>query len=178
MAGLSRFFSATLLALSCALLVSPATAEVYKIVDEFGNVTYTDSPPEGAEVEEVVLPELITQPAIPVPQREESGDPLEFVPASQIQIQMVTPINQTVIPPGQMTIPVEVSLTRPLEENEVVQILLNGTLKAVSPSTVFMLDDLIRGEHTLQARVVDQGRTVKAQSQVITVYVQRATILN
>ena len=35
-----------LVAFSLAIMVSPLAAQVYKIVDKDGNVTYTDKPPE------------------------------------------------------------------------------------------------------------------------------------
>jgi len=56
-------FSAIVL-VACLLAVSPARAEIYKFVDDDGQVTYTNMPRPGVKPQ-AVIPDLTTAPRLP-----------------------------------------------------------------------------------------------------------------
>ena len=162
------------------LLASATSAAVYRVVDEQGRVTFTDSPPEGAQAERLDLPALNTQEpvAVPEPVAAPAGEEdLEIVRLQPVRVDIVSPLDQTVIPAGQQSVPVQVSLSQPLEENGLVQILIDGRPVAMGPKTEFYLTDLTRGEFRLQARVIGQLNQVVASSKPITIFVQRPSLI-
>lgn len=154
------------------------SAGVYRVVDENGNITYTDNPPvDNPSVESIKLPSINTQPApqVSVPTTKETED--EALNYEQLSI--VSPSEGTTITPGQRSIPVEVSLTPALREGDAIQLLFNGQpFGSPSNSTHFTIQPLIRGEHSIQAYVIDSENNIVIRSGATTVYVKRPSVQN
>ncbi|TNE83299.1 MAG: DUF4124 domain-containing protein [Gammaproteobacteria bacterium] len=155
----------------------PAAAQVYKQVDEHGNVTYTDNPPADEKgAEPLKLPAINTQPALqpkPKPSKKASES------SGYEEVSILSPAQDATIPPGQLNVVVQVFLKPALKPGHLVQLLHNGQPQGEPAyATSFSIDQLIRGEHSLQARVVDEEGTVIASSSAITIHVKRASRLN
>jgi len=152
-------------------------AEIFKSVDKHGKVVYTDRPAPSDKNSAVELPSLNTQPPIQTtrtasPRATEQGAPTYL-------IQIMTPSEQGQIPMGQHQVPVSLQLTPQLSANHSVQLYLDGqAFGPPSHSTQLILDNLHRGEHTLQAAVVDQQGKELNRSTSVLFYVQRRSVLN
>lgn len=167
--------------LSC-LLLSPGLshATIYKVVDEHGNVTYTDIPPaDRSRAEPVKLPAINTRAATelqpqagPEAEREEAGDNAPYIQAA-----ISSPENDFTLPPGQQSLAVEVALEPGLQEGHWVQILVDGSA-AGSPvqSSAQSLQNLERGMHFISAHVLDGNGRIVAETDTITVHVQRSIV--
>jgi len=168
-------------ALVAALLLlafgqSAAHAEIFKSIDKHGRVVYTDRPSPSSKNSAVELPSLNTQP--PIQTTTATRRPAaEAAPTYTVQI--VTPAEQAQIPMGQHQVPVSLQLTPPLSANHSVQLYLDGQpFGAPGHSAQLMLDNLHRGEHTLQAAVLDQQGKELNRSGSVLFYVQRPSALN
>ncbi|MEZ5530313.1 MAG: DUF4124 domain-containing protein [Porticoccaceae bacterium] len=174
---MSNGFNWLILPLCLILGMSPGLAAVYKTVDEKGNVTYTDTPPsDDGNAEPVKLPPINTQPALETrqttPKQSEDMEGYE-------EVAILAPAQDATIPPGQINVVVQVFLEPALKPGHLILLLHNGQPSgepSFGPS--FSIDSLIRGEHTLQAQVVNETGAVIAQSSTITIHVKRHSPLN
>jgi Domain of unknown function (DUF4124) len=152
-------------------------AEVYRVINEDGSVSYTDNPPAGdPTVESVSLPPINTQPALETKTVvKKVADKEEFAGYNQISI--LSPASGTTIPPGHQEIPVEISLEPSLHSGHLIQLMFNGQpYGPPTTSTLFNINSVARGEHSIQARVLDSERNTVGQSNSVTVYVKRHSI--
>ncbi|MCA1773371.1 MAG: DUF4124 domain-containing protein [Halomonas sp.] len=137
--------------------ISAASSTVYRVVDERGNVTFSDSPRDGGEALE-----LAPLPGLP---RDYAGEPEEptastspgqpFMPYDHFQIRSPSAGEEV----GADT-PVMLSITPRLRDDHRVQLRVNGELsQSALHSDVFWLANLPAGRHRLQAELMDsQGR--------------------
>ncbi len=173
MSGYCRLIA---LALVCAASL-PAMAEVYKTVDEDGNVTYTDNPAaKEGKVEAVKLPAVNTQPALKT-----TTDKTKKSEASSgyKEVSILSPAQDATIPPGQLNVVVQVFMEPALQPGHLIQLLHNGQPYGdAAYATSFSIDQLIRGEHNVQAQVIDEKGNTVASSGSVTFYVKRASPLN
>jgi len=159
----------------CFLAVS-AGAQVYKVVDEDGNVTYTDqAPPGGAEPMElpdlsVVDTDYVAPPATSDSQPAQDAAPAEPTPRelrkmySDFKITRPMPeetfwgtANQVVVSWGS---------SKPLEDGMTVKVYVDGTLQSGDQGGMLALT-LDRGEHTVYAELFDaRGRRVVTSGSV------------
>jgi hypothetical protein len=59
----------------------------------------------------------------------------------------------------------------------IFQLMLNGELHMTEPSPVFHLQDLQRGEYTLQVRFVGKSGRILASTEMQTIYLHKASVL-
>jgi hypothetical protein len=163
--------------LLCFVLSAPAQSQVYKYVDKDGNVVYSDSPPEEQQdLPPAKLPDLIIQPAVEVQRNNSSNTPQ--TDATEIDVSIVQPENETTITPGQMSFIVAAMASRSLARGEIAVLVVNGEEHARSNSMNWTLDNLIRGEMTLQVNILDSEDSVLAESDTIRVFVRRPSVIN
>lgn len=167
--------SKTAIALLALMLSLTVAAQVYRTVDEKGNVKYTDQPPANdPSAEELTLPSINTQPALS-PKKTAIENQKEDVGYKEVVI--LTPAQDSTIPPGQLEVVVQVYLEPALRTGHRVQLIHNGQPHGPAiPATSFMIDSLIRGEHTLLVQVVDNTGTLIDQSNTVTIHVKRHSI--
>lgn len=156
------------------LITAPLSAEMYRWVDEKGEIHYSDKPP-NEDAQPYAPPPILTTPPSPY------GNKL---PASQQSVQQTTyqhiaintPVNGSIFTPDKAdNIQVSVQITPNLDYRHRHQIILyvNGQQYAQSQQFNFNLTGLHRGAHTIQAAVVDQdGKTLKS-SDSISIHIQR-----
>ncbi|MDX2463236.1 MAG: DUF4124 domain-containing protein [Porticoccus sp.] len=167
--------------LLCALLsvsiACYATAEVYRVINENGTVTYTDNPPAGdPSVESVDLPTINTQPAPTISTAAKKTTTGEEQTGYQ-KIAILTPSQGATIPPGHQEVTVQIALTPALQTGHFVQLLFNGQdYGPPSLSTTFHVGSLVRGEHSIKAHILDSKNNLIGQSNSITIYVKRHSI--
>lgn len=171
-------FVASLCLFSLAL-GSAALGAVYKVVDEAGRVTYTDKPPaseQGEQGERVKLPAINTQPGIEIaPKALPTPEP---DPGDYERLEIVQPRNGTSIPPGQLDMVVQVGISPELQPGHRIAILMDGKRVArPAAATSIRIDDLERGSHRIEARVIDDDGRLVARSKPVNIYVHRASRL-
>lgn len=154
-----------------------AHAAIYKVIDEHGNVSYTDIPPaDQSQVEPMKLPAINTQPRTQ-PRNESPVDPEEEHHAAYLRAAISSPTNESTLPAGEPNLTIEVSLEPDLQPGHWVQILVDGSA-AGSPaqSTQHQLQHLERGMHFISAHVLDSSGRIVAETDTVTVQVQRPTV--
>jgi hypothetical protein len=160
-----------LILVSCAFL---ADAEVYKIVDSQGRVTYTDTPPTDESADQLELPPINELPGTYTADTEVlSSDSSVFAGYSVIEI--AAPLNESLIYYDQQNIIVQLALVPELQVGHLVQFYLDGTAYGrPMAATSYAIGSLQRGSHSISARVVTaEGGNAIANSESVKVYVQR-----
>lgn len=184
--GRSVITRAFLSPLTCAaglliaqLVAHPLAADtVYKVVDEEGNVTFTDTPPSDASaiVEAHSLLGTNITPAVSATQAatEQTARPDE-VPRYVTRI--TSPASETTIPMGPGDFTVEADVSPNLETGEQLILMLDGKpVNAPQLASTWQLTNVFRGEHRLQiVRVTEEGEP-QSKSPEHTVYVMRPTV--
>ncbi|MCQ4346401.1 DUF4124 domain-containing protein [Pseudomonas stutzeri] len=162
---------------ACLLLALalPASAEIYRYLDDRGNPVYTNQPPQGVGAESLRLGPTNTV-AAPAKAEEQAPTPREAeLRYSRLEITDV-PDGDASLRANAGTFGVGVSLEPSLREGDLLQLLLDG--QPVAPpgrQTRFQLESLDRGSHSLQAVVLRGGEPVQ-RSTAVTFTVQRVHI--
>jgi hypothetical protein len=180
----------TLALFSVIATCNPLQAQVYKVVDENGNVTYTDRPPaEGAKP--VDLPPLSVVEAPDYEQynqqraleksegAEEDGEvPLRTLRNIFKDFAIISPGREESIWNPQQPIPVAWSVSSPLKPGMMVSLSVDGVERAKTSQSVIAVDGLERGEHTITAELVDARNRKVATAQPVVFFVRRPSIYN
>lgn len=150
-----------LLSLLLLSLSLAAPAEVYRRVDAQGNVEFSDTPTEGAEV--VQLKETTVIPGAPVPAAggavDAAAKPANEAYAPYQSIAVVAPANEETLR-NQETVGVDVEISPELLNSlgHRVQLYLDGVAYGQPASSPhFTLTSVDRGTHQLSAAVLDPG---------------------
>ena len=163
------------LALICLLLLTTAAgAQVYRHVDENGNVTFSDRPQEpGDEELTVQQPNTSTPPPSnaypkPPPKSKKEKETASYT------VSITSPENETIIPRGPGNFSVSASVEPSLKSGHKLQLLMDGAPRQEPQAgTSWALTNVFRGEHSISVAVVDgEGKTL-ASSESIKVYVFR-----
>lgn len=154
---------------SCAYVTAN---EIYKVVDENGKVTFSDNP-TGTKIESVDLPQINMTPAV---------DPKPFTPRKKDHktfhnIRITSPSDKTQILPNQRDLTVTAEALPGLSNGFSAQLYMNGMPYGEAQSyTSFFINEITRGEHKINAVILDPKGKVVARSNTITVYVFRPSI--
>lgn len=184
-----KTFLLTLVVFSLAVVASPLTAQVYKIVDKDGNVTFTDKPPEGG-AEPMDLPPLSVIEAPDYEKAARDKAEAEEAAGGEKEVSLRTLRNNfrdfAIISPLQ-----EESVWRPdgpisiawnssnqLMEGMSVQIFLDGRQQADTTASMIPVNGLDRGEHTVTAKIVDARNRTIATAEPVTFYVRQPGLAN
>lgn len=174
--ALSRYLLWSTLWVGC-LGQFAAAQPVYKVTDEDGNVTFTDTPPLDSEatVEEHSL--HAPNSAQPVVSSPETIEPVEPETPPQFETKIISPADNATIPMGPGNFSVQVSLSPRLEAGENLLLLMDGE-PVGTPQRIpnWQLSNVYRGEHRLQVlRIDDEGAELDA-SDISTVFVMRPIV--
>jgi uncharacterized protein DUF4124 len=173
-AGLAYALLMKFLYLLLCCVVMTAQAEVYRLVDKKGNVTFSDQPHPSAEKIEIETLPSYTPVAIPesVSEQQQEGD--QEVPRYKVTI--LTPANDETIRNNAGLVNINAKVTPPLDQdrNDQLTIKLDGqTLGEPNTSPNFTLSEVERGTHTVQVIVVDKDKKAIKSSKKITFHLQR-----
>lgn len=165
--------------LSLAIIFSlPIHAEVYKVIDDQGRVTYTDTlPAKDQEHEKVELKPINTQPPVE-PRRDYRFTPAESE-EDQVNYTLVlsAPANDTHVPPGQRDLLLAAQVSPGLQPDHRIQFLMNGQpVGQASQATSHLIEEIYRGEHSLSVRIIDSRGKTLTTSEAVTVYVHRPSL--
>lgn len=153
------------------LLTGTVFAQLYKSVDENGNIVYSDVPPDDT-AEPVELPPLNVIEAVKVtPPPSAPADPALPLTYS---IQITQPQNEQTFR-NTREFPVSVSIDPPLQEGHQVAISLDGVVRARGSELSAVVTDVDRGEHRVTAAVVDASGKPIITAPAVVVFVQQAS---
>lgn len=167
------------LPLLALLLVSTAGyGQVYKTVDEDGNVRYSDTPASGGVSQTVEIPQVNNMaPPAENAWKEPEQPGQEAEPALDYQPTITAPGNETTIPMGPGNFSVSADVQPPLKAGHTLQLYLDGAPEGVpQESGSWSLTNVFRGAHDLEVAVLDREGEELARSQPVRVYVLRPSI--
>jgi hypothetical protein len=160
------------------LLSSSAQADVYKSINAAGEVVYSDTPSQGAEVLE--MPEL---PTYTPPAVTESAPATEAPAETAVysELVFVKPEDDATIRNNQGVISAELKLAPALRirSNHRIQFYLDGDLHG-EPGTSLRttMGNVDRGEHSLSASVLNSSGEAVIDSDPVIIHLHRETINN
>ena len=155
-----------------------AAETIYKVVDEEGNVTFTDTPPNDADA--MVEPHSIlgtnTTPAVATAPEDAVKIDQADAEASYVT-RIVSPANESTIPMGPGDFMVEAEVSPGLDNEERLILLLDGEAVGAPQSfPQWQLTNVFRGAHRLQVVRVSKTGAAQSQSTEHTVYVMRPSV--
>ena len=154
--------------MSCMLL-TPAHAHIYKWMDDAGHIYYGDHYPEGIHPYMIIVP--------PHPQEQRYAEPEK--PYYEY-IRIISPAGGGTIRSNTGDFDVTVATSPQLKFGAGHKVLLTIDGRAVSrpqTSTGFYLTNISRGAHTLQAFIVSKDSEIILQSDAVTVFIMRQSLL-
>lgn len=170
-------FKTIIVLFTFAVFALPDTAltQVYRVEDDQGEVTYTDSPAEGSQAQSVELPPVNTQPGLPVSQK---SPPAATEPSqAYTTAYILQPENDSTVPPGQLDIVVQIALEPTLQTGHLLQLYFDGQpFGEPVAGTAFSIGELVRGSHSIHAKVLNASGDVLATIDPIVIFVHRAAV--
>jgi len=174
---LSKFLMAACLVASAAT----AAAQIYKTVDENGNVIYTDQPPDP-DAKPVDLPTLsvIESVKAPEPVESEQVEPGEEAVTDIRELrrgyrdfQITKPAQDEYIEGTGNAVTIVWDTRYALQPGMMVIISLDGTRLEPTVTSAVTVQQMDRGEHTVSAKLVDAQMRVIADASPVTFYVRQ-----
>ena len=165
-----------ILILLALLGIAAAAQEAYRWVDENGVVHYSDRPREGAEKIELPTPNVTqTQRLAPVQSAQTEEEPADEPAPGYEAIDIVSPAEEETLWNIEGVLNVAVSLTPAMQPGHQMRAYHNGASQMVS-GTSFQLQEVWRGEHTIQVEVLDPTGKLMIRSQPRRFFVQQNTV--
>jgi hypothetical protein len=168
-----------ILGLAAASDTALAQDQIYKTVDQYGNVVFTDVPPvnrqgqpDGQKV--TVEPSNTYQP--PVLAAPTSGPTTTTVGASNYysELAVVAPVEDATIRDNAGELLIQAVVTPPLRPDHRMLLVMDGAPTEVEAvDGVFELSNVDRGTHTAGARIVNGDGVVQIESPPVTFHLLR-----
>lgn len=174
--ALRRIVAVTLLTHGLAHSIVAET--IYKVVDDKGNVTFTDTPPEDtdAAVEIHILRDTNTAAAVSATPAT-AGQTTRPDEVTQFVTRITRPASGSTIPMGPGDFIVQAEIAPGLESGEQLILMLDGKpVSAPQPSPTWQLSNVFRGAHRLQVVRLTKAGEALSESPEHTVYVMRPTV--
>ena len=167
----TRILAACLLAAASVVWAQP----IYKVVDENGNVTYTDQKPSD-DAEPMDLPELNVLDSQSEPPTISTGqDAPEVEP---LRLEFVSPQDEEHIFGTGNTLDVALEANIEIPATALVVFYLDGEAQEPVQSLRHSFEFIPRGPHTLSAQLQTVAGRVLAETETITFYMRQASRLN
>ncbi len=168
------------LSVTCLLSV-PASAEIYRQVDAYGNVTYTDEPTDQAPAEPVKI-KPVTTVTLPKPEAvrepEQLREKVEREGAAYSSVKFSAPENEQAFHSGSGDVSFAVTSSPGLKGNHKYEVSLDGQPVGQTTSGTVTVRNVFRGTHKATVNIVDgNGVTIKT-GETITFTVHRPSALN
>lgn len=166
-------------------LQTTAYADLFKWVDENGEVIYSDQPPPVSEnqekflLDEEKLPALISTPAQRVPSSP-SKVTKNKQELSQIQsVGIAFPEHDTAVRSNEGTLNIQLTVNPELDANsrEILVVLMDGDEVYRGKSSQVTLYEVDRGTHLLEAKMLSGDGQVISSSEIISFTLQRFSAL-
>jgi len=183
-----KTFFLILMALMMAVASGVVSAEVYKIVDEDGNVTYTDKPPEdGSQPMKLKPISVIEAPTYEQPDKAATsgaeGDAdkpasIRYLRKNYADFAIVAPQQDETIWNPEAPITVAWNTRYQLQEGMQVTIYVDGQQHSRTTEQIVAIADLDRGEHTIEAQLIDSGNRRVATAQPVVFFIRKPGLYN
>ena len=168
------------------LSATPLLAQVYKVVDKDGNVTYTDqAPADGSgpiELKPISVVEAPTYETAPKTgdesDAEDKGMSLSYLRKNYKDFAIVSPQQDESVWRPDGPIPVAWNTKYALQDGMQVTILLDGKKYTSTTQQMVPVANLDRGEHVLSAELRDAKNRVVAQAAPVTFFVRQPGLYN
>lgn len=162
------------------LCVAPTlvAAEIYRSVDENGNVIYSDQPAQGSK--KVDLPELSTYESKPVPPGTLTPQPQAAAAATQTQsigLNFVQPSAEETIFDNQGNVAVALRVEPPLTPEQRLALQLDDGETVQVDGPTYQFSGVDRGTHTLRAWVVGANGQTQGEQASVTFHLRQASRL-
>jgi hypothetical protein len=171
----------TLLLIAGLMIGLAAAADVFRWVDENGQVNYSDRPHDGAEEIELMDVQTFSAPATSRRPPDSSGSESESEPSFRYELLEITrPAQEEVLWNIEGQLDVSAQLVPRLQRGHSLRWILDGqAVKGLSPSsTRVRLSEVYRGSHNLSVEVLDRSGTNVIRSQPVSFSVQQTSIQN
>lgn len=173
------FAQATVLVTCFLLLATTAQAEVYRHVDQYGNVTFSDEPMDGGETVDVKpvttitlpKPEVVQEPEVLREQVQEEGAVYESVA-------LTYPENDQAFHSGNGNVTFEITSSPGLQEGHRYEVTLDGQPVGQTNSGQLTVQNIYRGTHQAGIHIVDQEGVQVKTGTPVTFTVHRPTVNN
>ncbi|WP_394202456.1 DUF4124 domain-containing protein [Shewanella waksmanii] len=166
----------TAVILALFILTTFAQATVYKWVDKDGKVHYSDEPVENATAVEFKgnTQNNVALPAKPVIEGNAQPEP-QAQPSYRINIS--SPSEEETIRDNNGDVTIMATISPKLAAGHVLVLVMDDKVKGPpQTSPIFALNNVDRGEHSFEIKVVAQNGKQLASSEKRTIYLHRATI--
>ena len=179
----NKTFLLILIAFVLVIANGPLTAQIYKVVDKDGNVTFTDrSPADGAKPVDLPPISVIESPVYetktkPAEAEAAANEPsLRDMRRNYKDFEITSPQpEQSLWQPEQATM-VAWNARYQLHPGMQVTVFVNGQQYATSTEKMIPIGELDRGEHTVTAELKDAKNRKIATAKPVTFYIQRPNI--
>ena len=180
-----KTFFLILMACSMAMATNAMSADVYKVVDEDGNVTYTDKPPKDGSGPIKLAPlSVIETPTYERPAKadaegEETKEmSLKYLRKQYSDFAIISPQQEESVWHPDAAMPVAWSTRYQLQEGMQVTIYIDGKQQAKTSDQIISVPELDRGEHKVEAQLSDSRNRKIATAEPITFFVRRPGLYN
>lgn len=174
----------TLLLTVIALLTClPLQAEIYKYVDENGNVVFSDKRNPAGQDEVVDILPTNTIPSSPqssqsqLQNRKKPNPNLQKDLYSELRITAPQPEEAIRANAGAITIKIHSAPPLDAAAGDLIKVFIDGQAAAQGISMNVELDSVDRGEHTVQAQIIDTDGQVLKSSDSVKFHVLKHSIL-
>ena len=177
-----KFWLATSLAVIALAILGPVSvsAEIFRTVDENGNVVFSDVPPSPDQTSESITVDPVNTfdaPAVATPPAGASAD----VEVPEVEhynsLTILAPANDTTVRENAGNVTVAVALNPSLRAGDRLVLYMDGKQSQVrAQGTSFRLENVDRGTHTIGVRVLDDAGNVAAEAPTSTFTLQRVSI--
>ena len=170
-----KYIAAIILAL---LAASAAAQNIYKTVDEDGNVVYTDAPPtEGAKPMDLP-PITVADPyEVPVAADTPDGEKDAVTTVYYPDLSFVSPISEEHFWGTGGSFTAQLASSQTLAGDHQVRFSLDGQEAGTTSSFFMQFNGIDRGEHTVSAEILDAGGKVLARAAPVTFYMRQQSVL-
>ncbi|ARU54827.1 hypothetical protein OLMES_0735 [Oleiphilus messinensis] len=149
--------------------------EVYRWVDEQGNVHFSDEPQDGAEKIEVGPIMTVPLPTVALPP---SNTNKPHRAEKKYTVQIVSPDDNSAFHSGNGSVNVVVNLSPALQNRHQLSAMIDGQNVYTGKSTSFSVDSLNRGTHNLTVQIIDMGGNVVQSGPGVSFTVHRPIVRN
>ncbi|MCV6614379.1 MAG: DUF4124 domain-containing protein [Cellvibrionaceae bacterium] len=178
-------------AIALIIATGPSWGQIYKTVDEHGNISYSDKPSKQQKSELVNLPELNRSQAMDLKNKPKAKAAPFFKPVYRLYL--LSPKHQSHLTAGLRDLSVEAKFEVNINSNSAdqsavnqalanaktglkIELLHNGKLLASSNGKA-KIKEIPQGTHKLQARLRSATGATVATSESATIYVHRPSSL-
>jgi hypothetical protein len=180
-----KTFFLILMACALAMATNAMSADVYKVVDEDGNVTYTDKPPpDGSKPIKLAPISVVEAPTYEQPKKadaegEESKEmTLGYLRNHYSDFAIVSPQQEESVWHPEAAMPVAWSTRYQLQEGMQVTVYVDGKQIAKTSDQIIPVSNIERGEHKVEAQLTDTKNRRIATAEPVTFFVRRPGLYN